>query len=155
MAKFTLTFTEPEEDVYEIIETIARQHNLDESEVEKFVHRFTEGGSVTLQFDTEKNKCFVVFSYKEGINDFKDERDVIAKATDIHDKYNEGRKAHIDMLQAQMDEALDAYRNETDKKSSAAKNLLRFIEDTRQELNGFKGANRGEEYPPDEFAANT
>jgi hypothetical protein len=147
MAKFTLTFIEDrdnDDSHYEIIDTIARQHNLDVGDVQAFVERFVDGNTVTLQFDTEKQKCFVLYAGKEGVNDFKDERDVILKTTNIHDRYFEGRAVYIATLQTQLDEAAETYKQEGDKKSAAAKNLLRFIEDVRQELNGLKAVNGGE-----------
>jgi hypothetical protein len=147
MAKFTLTFIEDrdnDDSHYEIIDTIARQHNLDVGDVQAFVERFVDGNTVTLQFDTEKQKCFVLYAGKEGVNEFKDERDVILKATNIRDRYTDGRKAYMATLQAQLDEATDTYKQESDKQSSASKNLLRFIEDVRQELNGLKAVNGGE-----------
>ena|SRR5271157_4549198 len=142
MAKFTLTFIEAEGDDthYEIVDTIARQHKLDVNQVQAFVERFVDGDTVTLQFDTATNKCFVLYADKEGVNDIKDERNVVAK-TDYWEKYTTGRAKHCENLQAQIDEALEVYKAEEDKKSAAAKNLLRFIEDVRQELKGFKGAN--------------
>jgi hypothetical protein len=145
MAKFTLTFKDPDNDHYEIIEKIARQNKLDPDEVQALVSRFTDGEYVTIQFDTDKNKCWVLFTNKEGVNDFKPERDVVIKTTDYWEKYTTGRKVHVASLQAQIDEAVTAYQAEEDKKSPAARNLLRFIEDVRQELNGFKGANWNEE----------
>lgn len=142
MAKFTLTFS-TDEDIYEIVENIAKQNGLSVDAVDQLVTRFTDGYEVTLQFDTVKNKCWVLFNGKEGINDLEPpKRDVIIKTIDLKAKYFEGRKAHMETLQSHIDEALDAYQQETDKKSSAAKNLLRFIEDTRQELNAFKATHR-------------
>lgn len=146
MAKFTLTFTEVQDDYDEIISAIAKQNNLDvDKDVVALVHRFTDGCEVTLQFDTEKKKCWVLFNGKEGINDWKVERDVVAKTVNYWEKYTTGRKTHVASLQAQIDEALQAYKDEEDKKSPAARNLLRFIEDVRQELNAFKGANWNKE----------
>lgn len=142
MAKFTLTFKDPDNDHYEIIEKIARQNKLDPDEVQALVSRFTDGEYVTLQFDTAKNKCWVLYEGKEGVNDFKEERDVVLKVTNIRDKYFEGRQTYIATLQGQIDEAMQTYKAESDKKSPAAKNLLRFIEDTRHELNGLKEAER-------------
>lgn len=145
MAKFTLTFKDPDNDHYEVIEAVAKSSKLDPDEVQALVNRFTDGEYVTLQFDTDKNKCWVVFTDKEGVDDWQPVQggDVICKATNIRDKYNDGRDAYIGVLQEQLDEALDTYRSEDDKQSSAAKNLLRFIEDTRQELNGLKSAKGG------------
>ncbi len=145
MAKFTLTFKDRDTDFDDIIDAVAKQNNLDVEEVVKLVHRFTDGAYVTLQFDTEKNKCWVLFNGKEGVDDWKIERDVVIKTTSVHDKYNEGRKAYMASLERQLDEALETYKAEDDKKSSAAKNLLRFIEDTRQDLNGFRELDRHRE----------
>lgn len=142
MAKFTLTFAEAQDDYNEVITAVAKQNKLDVDDVVNLVHRFTDGDSVTLQFDTDKRKCYVLFTHKDGVNDWEIEQDVVIKATNIRDRYNEGRIAHVANLQSQMDEAIETYKNEPDKKSSAAKNLLRFIEDTRQELNGFREADR-------------
>ena len=145
MAKFTLTFSEAQDDYNEVIVAVAKQNNLDVDKVVGLVHRFTDGDSVTLQFDTEKKKCWVVYTNKEGVNDFKDEVDVVIKATNVRDKYTEGRKAYMASLERQLDEALETYKAEDDKHSAAAKNLLRFIEDTRQELNRFREADRNRE----------
>ena len=141
MAKFTLTWKDQDNDNYETIAKVAKQNNLSIAEVEKLVDRFTDGECVTLQFDTEKGKCWVLFDGKEGVNDWKVERDVVLSLPDRWEKYTTGRESYIATLQAQIDEALTAYQQETDRKSPAAKNLLRFIEDTRQELNALKASN--------------
>lgn len=144
MAKFTLTFYTDEDeggDRGDKIAKVAFQQGMDADGLHEFVRSHVDSDWVTLQFDTEANTCTLVPPTAVGEDDWDRKR--LPKSVEDRRKRDEREKAE---LQRQIDEAVAAIDAEADKQTAYVMGLLRFIEDSREQLNYLKGMAGGGEF---------
>jgi len=132
MAKFTITFKDPDNDRSSIIGQVAYQNKLDEDAVYDLVDRFA-GEYVTLQFDTEAGTCAVLEDGDNGVNDYNSYGKT---AVDVEE--DEDAAWEIEELTRQVKQTRKDYEDEPDKESRYAKGLLKFIIDTNAEIKNLK-----------------
>ena len=137
MAKFTITFkdTDPmgqgETGLGGTVARFAAQNKLDEDEVDALVDAYIDCGEmVTLQFDTEAGTCTVVKADERGINDWVDD----GARVEIDVKWGKTREEEVAELQRQVDEAVATLAKEEDKTTPYAQGLVKFIWDTKKEI---------------------
>jgi len=143
--KFTLALQDMymDDDVDSMVRIVARQGGMTEEEVWGLVNSFV-GNAVTLQFDTADKSCRILKTDEEGVNEWTPERDVVLKLGHIQ------LDEQVRELERQLDEAVVALSKEDNKNTPYARNMLRFIMDTRETLNAMTRAwEEGEENGPD------
>lgn len=124
--RFTLTFKDPDMDIQDLADVMFDKTGQD---YYNFVHQWTDGEYVSIQFDTVAGTAVVLKQNEAGVNDHWDkDQNVVARVD--HARFSN----EADELKRQLNEAADSLAKEEDKTTPYARGLLKFIIDTRDQI---------------------
>jgi hypothetical protein len=139
MAKFTVTFKNPDNSVNTVLEQVADRCGFNYGELCEFVDGYIGVGEyITLQFDydplSDESTCEVLPTNVVGIDDWRE------KPSPSERLQTEQCRRKVADLRRQLDEALDTLAKEPDKTTPYALNLLKFVMDVRDDLKRWEAA---------------